>query len=124
MKYADDLTVLFQNLSRSKFRSRFKLGPREFAYYKDRGSDIIRSHALRFVMERLAPAIPNKDGRQTPTRNHPVFIAQHATATCCRKCLMKWHAIPKNRALNPDEIDYIVNVIMEWLRRKSGSDSE
>jgi hypothetical protein len=51
-------------------------------------------------------------------RNHPVFIAQHATATCCRGCLAKWHGITQGRALSADEIDYIVRVIEEWLRRQ------
>ena len=51
-------------------------------------------------------------------RGHPVFIAQHATATCCRGCIQKWHGIEKGRALNDAEIVYVVGLIMEWIERQ------
>ena len=78
----------------------------------------VREHACDFIRKRLAPVeIPN-DGKQTPMRGHPVFVAQHATATCCRGCLEKWHRIPKGRELTEAEQEYIVNVIMEWIGRE------
>jgi exodeoxyribonuclease V alpha subunit len=46
---------------------------------------------------------------------HPVFIAQHATATCCRGCILKWHRIEKDRALNDVEMEFIVALIMGWI---------
>ena len=58
------------------------------------------------------------DGKQTPMRGHPVFVAQHATATCCRGCLEKWHRIPKGRDLTWEEQEYVVDVIMEWISRE------
>lgn len=48
-------------------------------------------------------------------KGHPVFIAQHATATCCRSCLYKWHKIAKDKELSSEEIDYIVDIIMTWI---------
>jgi hypothetical protein len=80
--------------------------------------ETILDHARQFVEGRLADAEPANDGRQTPLRNHPVFIAQHATATCCRGCLAKWHRIGKGRPLSRVEIDYIVGVIERWLRQQ------
>ena len=109
---------LFDRLSRSRFRSRFRLGPKERACCQQKGPDVIARHARDFITQRLAPAHPPNDGRQTPMRNHPVFIAQHATATCCRKCLQKWHRIPAGTELAPDQIDYIVQVIMTWLKQQ------
>lgn len=106
---------LATRLARSRFRRRFGLGEREAACLHERGAETIRAHARDFVQSRLAPAMPAKDGRQTPWRGHPVFIAQHATATCCRKCLARWHGIPAGRALAADEVDYAVDVIMAWL---------
>jgi hypothetical protein len=89
---------LFARLQRSTFRSRFRLGVKERQYCYDKGAEVIDQHAADFIASRLAPAqIPN-DGKQTPMRGHPVFIAQHATATCCRGCLEKWHAIPRGAA--------------------------
>ena len=49
---------------------------------------------------------------------HPVFIAQHATGCCCRGCLEKWHHIPKNKELSDNEVNYIVTLIMEWIKKQ------
>ena len=76
-------------LAGSKFRSRFKLGDADRAYVARAGWETLRSQAETIVRDRLAPASPRNDGRQTPMRGHPVFIAQHATAACCRGCLFK-----------------------------------
>lgn len=104
------------SLKKSKFRSSFHLKEKDILYVNDKGYDKIKSHAYDFIEKRLAPKIINNDGRQTPMRGHPVFIAQHATATCCRECLYKWHHIEKSRELTKDEIDYIVKIIMAWIR--------
>ena len=80
--------------------------------------DTVRRHAYDFVRQRLAPAVIPNDGKQTPMRGHPVFLAQHATATCCRGCLWKWHHIPAGIALTPAQQDYVVDVIMTWIERE------
>ena len=109
------MNELFAALGRSKFRSRFRLSGKEAEYLKDKELDTIIQHARDFVAKRLADANPANDGRQTPMRNHPVFIAQHATGTCCRRCLAKWHGIPKGRPLTQDQIEYIIEVLKHWL---------
>ena len=114
-----NLDELFEALQRSEFRRRFCLRGKEAAYLREKGLDTILAHARDFVEKRLAPAEPANDGRQTPMRNHPVFIAQHATATCCRGCLEKWHHIPKGRPLSDREVQYAVAVIERWLLRQS-----
>ena len=106
---------LRERLARSRFRSRFRLDRRDSAYAAARDPATLRTHAHDFVHSRLAPAEPRNDGRQTPMRGHPVFVAQHATATCCRRCLSKWHGIPPGRPLTDDEIRYTVDVIAAWL---------
>ena len=109
---------LWKRLSQSKFRSSFSLKANDRSYVLEKGMEKVREHACDFIRKRLAPAeIPN-DGKQTPMRGHPVFVAQHATATCCRGCLEKWHRIPKGRELTEAEQEYIVNVIMEWIGRE------
>lgn len=107
------------SLSKSKFRNSFKLNDKELNYIKIKGLDEIRNHAYDFIIKRIAPKYINNDGKQTPMKGHPVFIAQHATATCCRSCLYKWHHIKKEKELTKDEVDYIVNIIMEWIIRNS-----
>ncbi len=111
-----DLDLLFEKLARSPFRQRFRLGEKERSYVEQRSLPIVLGHARDFVEKRLAPAEPANDGRQTPMRGHPVFIAQHATATCCRSCLAKWHAIPQRRPLTKIEQDYVVAAIARWIR--------
>ena len=80
--------------------------------------DKIYSHACDYIRDRVAPANPENDGKQTPLRGHPVFIAQHATATCCRGCIEKWHKFPKGRELTKFEQEYLVSIIMEWIKRQ------
>lgn len=87
-------------------------------YTAEKGMNTIRAHAADLIRKRLAPAEPLHDGKQTPMRGHPVFLAQHATATCCRNCLEKWHHIPKGKELTEEEQEYVVDVIMEWIRRQ------
>lgn len=114
-----DIDELFLSLGRSKFRSRFRLGRKEKIYLEQKGITTIIEHARDFVRSRLADASPANDGKQTPMRNHPVFIAQHATGTCCRKCLAKWHHIPTDKPLTDEQVDYIVEVIRRWLAGRS-----
>ena len=105
-------------LKRSRFRSGFHLGEKERAYIQEKGIDTIRSHAQDFIRQRLAPAFPPNDGSQTPMRGHPVFIAQHATACCCRGCLQKWYAVARGRELTDSEQERIVNLLMAWIERQ------
>lgn len=106
-------------LKRSTFRSKFHLKEKEKKYIAEKGLVVIQTHAFDFIRSRLALAdIPN-DGRQTPMHGHPVFIAQHATATCCRKCLYQWHRIPPGVPLSEEQQNYVVALIMEWLRRQT-----
>lgn len=112
------LDELFERLAKSKFRSSFKLRNKELEYIRLKGIGTIRRHAADFVATRLAPANLPNDGRQTPMRGHPVFLAQHATACCCRGCFEKWHHIPKGRSLTEEEQRYAVGVIMEWITRQ------
>lgn len=112
-----DLDELFDALSRSKFRSRFRLRAKDLDYFQCKGIDLVLEHGEKFVRDRLASAQPKNDGKQTPMRGHPVFVAQHATATCCRECLSKWHCISKDRALTQEQIEYILKVLRRWLQR-------
>jgi hypothetical protein len=113
-----NMDEIFDKLSKSKFRGRFALRGRELAYARVHGMETVETHARDLLRTRLFVAEPRNDGKQTPFRGHPVFIAQHATATCCRGCLAKWHGIEVKHALASEEEDYVVAVIMEWIRRQ------
>ncbi len=107
-----------KKLATSSFRSHFHLTKKDLSYIREKGLDKIKEHAYDFIKTRLAPLDNPKDGHQTPMKGHPVFIAQHATATCCRGCLEKWHHISKKKELSSKDIDYIVTIIMTWIERE------
>jgi hypothetical protein len=109
---------LLAGLARSEFRSRFHLSRQDKAYIAEKGLETLFRHAQDFVEQRLSVENPKNDGKQTPMKGHPVFIAQHATACCCRGCLEKWHHIPAGKVLNQNEQAYIVDVLMDWIQRE------
>ena len=109
---------LFEHLEASKFRRSFHLKQKDIDYINEKGLDVIRQHAQDFIAKREAPAFIPNDGKQTPTKGHPVFIAQHATATCCRECIRKWHKMQPGRELSKVQQDYLVDVIMTWIEKE------
>ena len=111
-----DLDPLFESLNRSHFRNRFQLSLTEKNYLQQKTMDVVLAHARALLEERIAPANPPNDGKQTPMLGHPVFVAQHATASCCRSCLAKWHGIERGSALNDSQIKYLILVIERWLK--------
>lgn len=112
------INTVLENLSKSTFRNKFHLKGKEINYIKEKGIDKIQEHTKDFINKRLAQAVIQNDGKQTPMRGHPVFIAQHATGCCCRGCLYKWHKIPKGVELSEEQKNYICEVIMTWIQRE------
>ena len=113
-----DLTDLFERLAKSDFRSKFHLSNKDKEYIEEKGLATIRKHAEDFVAKRLAPVYIPNDGKQTPMRGHPVFLAQHATGCCCRGCFAKRHHIPAGRQLTNEEQQYAVAVLMAWIEKQ------
>ncbi len=107
-----------EKLEHSKFRSGFRLTKKEKEYLSEKGMDTIRRHAGDFVRQKLSPADPLNDGKQTPMHGHPVFKAMHATACCCRGCLNKWYKVPLHRELTESEQQRIVNLLMAWIEKQ------
>ena len=107
-----------QKLNKSDFRRRFHLSPKDREYIAKKGLAAIEKDAAYFIETRLAPAHPKNDGKQTPMRGHPVFVAQHATACCCRGCLQKWYKVPKNKELSLVQQQKIVNLLMAWIEKE------
>ncbi len=117
-----DVQEVLSSFRQSPFRSRIHLQQKELEYLHKKGMSEVLEHAAGFIEKRLAPALPANDGKQTPWHNHPVFVTQHATATCCRGCLQKWHQIPQGRALTEEEQQYIVEVIGTWLSQEDAAE--
>lgn len=114
----DKIDIMLDRLSKSKFRSSFHLNKKMKEYACSKGMDVIKEHAYDFILNRLAGDDIKNDGKQTPMRGHPVFIAQHACACCCRGCLEKWYHISKERKMTSEEVDYVVNILMKWIENE------
>lgn len=111
MREKIELTIF----KKSKFRSGQKLNKGDLVKLKNFSEEKLYIDSKNIILRRLASAVIVNDGKQTPFKGHPVFIAQHATATCCRDCLYKWHSIEKDKELSNEEIDYILKFILLWL---------
>lgn len=120
----NNIDLILEKFSKSKFRSSFHLKPKDYSYINDKSLDIIKKHAYDFINQRLKDVTKVNDGKQTPMKGHPVFIAQHACALCCRGCLEKWYHISKEKILNGEEINFIVNVIMAWIAKEMNNQSK
>ena len=112
----EQLTI---RLAQSGFRSRFRLKEKELKIIAERGLTEVEHQSRQILLRRLAPEFPENDGKQTPMRGHPCFVAQHATGICCRSCLKKWHGIPVGRALTDGELDTLTHILMSWIREHS-----
>lgn len=112
------ISEALQKLEKSRFRSSFHLSEKDKEYVRKKGMDTIRSHACDFIKQRIAPAEIANDGKQTPMKSHPVFIAQHACACCCRGCLNKWYGVRKNVELTQAQQEKIVNLLMAWIEKE------
>lgn len=110
-----DWNVLKKKLSKDGRFEKFMLGEPEQEYVTSRGMDILRLHATDFVNKRLAPENPKNDGRQTPTKGHPVFIAQHAAGCNDRDSLEEFFDIKKGKALSEAQVEIVVDVILRWI---------
>ena len=111
-----------KDLSTSKFRSSFHLRKYMKEYIEKKGIEVVKKHTIDFIEEKLAPAFPKNDGKQTPMKGHPVFIAQHACGCCCRTCLEKWHKIPKGRELTKEQKNYIYILLITWIKKEMNKD--
>ena len=106
------------SLSKSKFRNSFHLRKYMLKYIDDKGMDVVKKHTIDFINNKLSPSFPDNDGKQTPMKGHPTFIAMHACACCCRSCLYKWHHIPKGKELTNNEKNYIYLLLITWINNE------
>lgn len=109
---------LWEKLARSAFRRKFHLNEEDLSYLQEKTLPVVLEHGTDFITKRLAPAHPARDGKQTPWKGHPVFVAQHATGTCCRSCLEKWHQFSKGLQLTEPQKRYVLAVIAGWLEHE------
>lgn len=106
------------HLAKTKYRRQYVLSPKLKEYCRQTGMEKLRRKAFEIVREKVSSPYYKGEGRQTPLDGHPIYIAMHATGTCCRTCLEVWHSIVSGRRLTEKDIIYIVDTIMEWIKRQ------
>jgi len=54
----------------------------------------------------------------TPYSGDVIYYAQHATATCCRRCMEYWYNIPQGRQLTTQEVSFSSELIKLYLQER------
>ena len=91
---------------------------RAINYARRKGKTNLKESVLNRIRSSVGPSKPFKDGAQTPKVGNIIYYAQHATATCCRKCIEHWHGIPMGRELTAEEIEYFASLIMLYVEER------
>lgn len=114
MRNLNDLKYTFRSLKYELIRHHFwhlEIDQRAKNYARRKGRAGMRNAAERRIRKSVGPAEPAFDGRQTGTVGNPLFFAQHATASCCRKCIEYWHGVEQGRPLTEDEVQYFTALV-------------
>jgi Domain of unknown function (DUF4186) len=80
-----------------------------------KGKSGMKVAAEKRLRTAVGNANPFRDGYQTPKKGNVLYYAQHATATCCRKCMEDWHGIPTGQALTDKQIVYFTDLLMLYI---------
>ena len=90
--------------------------------------DILKAHKLgvKQLSENIIHRMSTQIGVEKPYRNgftpyagNVIYYAQHATATCCRRCMQYWYDIPMGRALTRKEILFTKDLMLLYLKEKA-----
>jgi hypothetical protein len=114
----DDAAYTFRMLKTEFIRHHFWHTPidqRALNPARRKGVRGMRAAAEHRIRSSVAAAEPFRDGQQSPVNGTARFYAKHATATCCRRCIEEWHAIPPHRALTEDEIQYLTQLVTLYI---------
>jgi hypothetical protein len=82
------------------------------------GRQGLRLRVRPYLEKKVGKAEIYRDGTQTPKQGSAIHFAQHATATCCRKCIEYWHGIPRGRELTSAELDYCAGLVLAYLDQR------
>lgn len=117
----NDVEYTFNALKYERVRHHFwhqRLTQRAINHAKRKGKHGIRDRVRHHLEGVIGPAQPFHDGFQTTMDDQSptaVPFGQHATATCCRKCVEYWHGIPMGRVLSKDELDYFTELVCLYI---------
>lgn len=119
-KDAGDVQYTFEALKHELIRHHFwhvGIDEKAISYARRKGVSGLRTAVRSRLRSSVGKAQNPYDGRQTPMEGsgNPIHYAQHATASCCRKCMEYWHGIPKSKNLTDEQIEYLSEIVMLYL---------
>ena len=117
----NDIEYIIMSLKKEMFRLymwQVEIDLHAINYAKRKGWNGLHEAVKKRVTKYIATPNPPYDGRQTKREGsgNPICYAQHATATCCRRCMNYWYGIPTDYKLSDDEIDFFSKLIMRYLK--------
>jgi hypothetical protein len=114
----DDVPFTFAQLRHEYIRHYFwhlDFDERAINHARRKGRRRLYEAARRRIVVSVSKSGMAFDGRQTPRVGNTIFYAQHATASCCRRCIEYWHDIPADRDLTPQEVEYLTALVVRYL---------
>jgi hypothetical protein len=118
----NDVKGTFDQLSREYIRHVFFHAPFDASskeQARELGIGALKSKVRPLLEKKIVPAKIFRDGTQTKKEGSAIHYAQHATATCCRKCLEYWHGVERNRELTKEELSYCEGLVLAYLDLRS-----
>lgn len=85
---------------------------------RKKGRTGLRPAVKKHLATAIGGAHPFRDGYQTTMKDDApsaIPFGQHATATCCRKCLEYWHGIPQGKELSDAELNYFSELVCLYI---------
>jgi len=117
----DDAAHTFTALKYERIRHHFwhvEVDQGAVNHARRKGKARFQGAAEKRIRISVCQAEPPFDGRQTPMKGNIIYYAQHATASCCRKCIEEWHGISRSRELTEGEIAYLTELALLYINER------
>ena len=119
----NDIENTFESLKRELIRYHFwnkAFDNRALRHAEGKGTVGLRQAAEHRIRKYVGKPSSQlfRDGTQTPMEGNIICFAQHATASCCRKCVEIWHGIDREKHLKDDEIQYMTELVMRYVHKR------
>lgn len=118
----NDAKYIFESLDKELMRKIFstiKIKQEVIESAKKLSSQSLRMSAKKTLSTRIKKFNSFIDNRQTPLGGDDIVnYAQHATGTCCRKCLQAWHNIPKEQELTEIQLEFCTDLVMLYVNER------
>ena len=117
----DDVEHTFEELRRELIRHHFfhvDIDEKARNHARRKGRRALREDAYSRLLRYVGREPDAYDGRQTPFEGNVIYYAQHATASCCRKCIEYWHGFPAEGELTTVQLEYLYQLVDRFIEER------